>query len=203
MEKEASFGSVYKFTGKNFNLWKHQLRIALDGREIFTIVDGSETLKDVVDKEAWKKKDNLAKWIITTSVDQEHLAMIITCKTSAEMWERLVSIHEQVSSESKFMLIQQFVDYKYNKGDSIAAHVAKIETMAQSLEDVGQKMSEEQIISKLITSLPSEYRHVLSAWKSIPDEQRTRKTLIMRVFEEEAMNKLLRGKKMMRLTVHC
>ena len=73
-------------------------------------------------------------------------------------------------------------------------HVSKIETMAQNLEDIGQKMSDEQIISKLITSLPSEYRHVLTAWKSMPQEQNTRKTLIMRVFEEKAMNKLLRSR---------
>ena len=191
MEKEGSIGSVFKFTGKNFNIWKHQLRIALDGREIFTIVNGIETFADVEDKEAWKRKDNLAKWIITTSVDMEHLGMIINCKTSAEMWERLVSIHEQVSTESSFMLIQQFANYRYCKGDSVATHVAKVETMAQNLEDIGQKMTEEHIISKLITSLPSEYRHVLTAWKSMPTEQKTRKTLIMRVFEEEAMNKLI------------
>ena len=83
MEKEWSIGSVYKFIGKNFNLWKHQLRIALDGRGIFTIVDGTEKFDDAEGKEAWKKKDNLAKWIIMTSVDQEHLEMIINCKTSA------------------------------------------------------------------------------------------------------------------------
>ena len=53
-------------------------------------------------------------------------------------------------------------------------------------------MSEEQIISKLITSLPSEYRHVLTAWKSMPAKQKTRKTLIMRVFKEEAMNKMMK-----------
>ena len=194
MEKEAGIGAVYKFTGKNFNLWKNQLRIALDGRDIFTIVDKTETFQNAVDKEAWKKKDNLAKWIITTSVDQEHLAMIINCKTSAEMWERLVCIHEQVSAESSFMMIQQFVDYKFNKGDSIAVHIAKIETMAQNLEDIGQKMSEEQIISKMITSLPSDYRHVLTAWKSMPPNQKTRKTLIMRVFEEETMNKLIKDR---------
>ena len=93
MMKEAGIGAVYKFTGQNFTLWKHQLRIALDGREIFTVVDGTETLENVEDKDAWKK-DNLAKWIITTSVDQAHLSMIINCKTAAEMWEKLVSIHE-------------------------------------------------------------------------------------------------------------
>ena len=120
--------------------------------------------------------------------------MIINCKTSAVMWERLVCIHEQVSAESMFMLIQQFVVYKFDKGDNIATHVDKIEMMAQNLEDIGQKMSEEQIISKLITSLPNEYRHVLTAWKSMPAEQNTRKTLIMRVFEEETMKKMLKTK---------
>lgn len=137
----GNIGAVYKFTGKNFNLWKHQLRIALDGREIFPIVNGTEKLDNAEDKEEWKRRDNLAKWIITTAVDQNHLNMIINCKTSAEMWERLVSIHEQVFAESMFMLIQQFVDYKYNKGDSVAAHIAKIEMMAQNLEDIGQKKS--------------------------------------------------------------
>ena len=192
MEREGSIGAIFKFTGKNFNLWKNQLRIALDGREIFRIVDGSETLEDAEDKEAWKRKDNIAKWIITTSVDMEHLSMIVNCKTAAEMWERLVSIHEQVSAESVFMMIQQFVDYKYAKEDSIATHIAKIEMMAQNPEDIGQPMSENQIISKLITSLPSEYRHVLTAWKSMPADQKTRKILILRVFEEEAMNKIIK-----------
>lgn len=191
MDKEGNIGAVFKFTGENFTLWKGQLRIVLDGREIFAIVDGSEKLEDAEDKEAWKRKDNLAKMIITTSVDMKHLGMIVNCKTSAEMWERLVSIHEQVSEESIFMMIQQFVDYKYCKEDNIASHIAKIEMMAQNLEDIGQKMSENQIISKLITSLPSEYRHVLTAWKSMPAEQKTRKTLILRLFEEEAMHKII------------
>ena len=96
MDKEGNIGAVFKFTGKIFTLWKNQLRIVLDGREIFAIVDGSETLADAEDKQAWKRKYNLAKWIITTSVDMEHLSMIVNCKTSTEMWERLVSIHEQV-----------------------------------------------------------------------------------------------------------
>lgn len=147
MDKESSL-EVFKFTGKNFTLWKGQLRIVLDGREIFTIVDGSEKFDDAEDKEAWRRKDNLVKLTITTSVDLEHLSMIVNCKTSAEMWERLVSIHEQVSKESMFMMIQQFIDYKYCKGDNIASYVAKIEMMVQNLEDIGQKMSENQIINK-------------------------------------------------------
>lgn len=57
------------------------------------------------------------------------------------MWERLVSIHEQTSAENIFMMIQQFVDYKFVKEDNITTHIAKIEMMAQNLEDIGQSMS--------------------------------------------------------------
>lgn len=63
--------------------------------------------------------------------------------------------------------------------------------MAQNLEDVGLKFSEEQIISKIITSLPSDYCHVLTARKSMLDLHRIRKTLILRVVEEETMIKMM------------
>lgn len=68
--------------------------------------------------------------------------MIINCKTSAEMWERLICIYEQVSAESMFMLIQHFVDYKLCKGYSIATHVAKIEMMAHNLEKLTEDVRE-------------------------------------------------------------
>jgi hypothetical protein len=57
-------------------------------------------LKAAADPDMWKKKKkkkkNAAKWLITTAVDTELLAMIVNCKTVADMWERLFTIHEQV-----------------------------------------------------------------------------------------------------------
>lgn len=68
------------------------------------------------------------------------------------------------------MMIEQFVDYKLCKGDKIPTHVAKIKMMAQNLGDIGHKLSKEQIISKIITSLPSECEHVFTAWKNMPTD---------------------------------
>ena len=187
-------GQVFKLTGDKFNyLWKYQMRIALEGRETFEVVDGTKTLSNAMDIAAWKKKNNLAKMLISMTLDTDHLEMTITCGTAKEMWDRLTAIHEQYSAESINLLTLQFFEYKYQNGDSIGKHISKIEAMAKRLEDIRQKFSEEQVISKILSGLPSVFRHKLTGWKSMPDAQKTRKTLIMRILEEENMIKIARS----------
>lgn len=119
------------------------MQIAFDNEELMEVADGTATLEEAEGKDAWKKKNNASKWLSTPAVDTEHLAMIAHCKTSADMSERLLTIHEQVSSESILLLIQNFVDYKYQRGDSMAGHIAKEEGLAQAFENAGQNFSEE------------------------------------------------------------
>lgn len=91
---------VFKFTRDKFNLWKYKMRIGLEGRETFEVVDRTETLNNATNKIVWKKKNNLAKMLISTALDTDHLEMIITCNTSQEMWDKLTTIHEQYSAVS-------------------------------------------------------------------------------------------------------
>lgn len=116
--------------------------------------------------------------------------MLVTCKTARDMWDRLTSIYEQFSEKSLFLLMQRFFIYEYPAGDFIAKHVAQIESMAISLGGLGEKISEHQIFSRIVCSLPTAYRSVLSAWKNMPATQKTRKTLVLCLFAEESMLKL-------------
>lgn len=63
--------------------------------------------------------------------------------------------------------------------------------MAKRLEDIGQKFSEEQVMSKILSGLSYEYRHILTGWKNMPDAQKIRKTLIIKTLEEEIMFKIV------------
>lgn len=103
------------------------MRIALEGRKTFEVLNGTETLDSAIDKESWKK-NNLAKVLISTALDIDHLEMIVTCDTTKEMWDRLIAIHEQYSAKSIYLLTLQFFEYKYQSGDSIGKHISKIET---------------------------------------------------------------------------
>jgi hypothetical protein len=87
--------------------------------DLMEVADGTATMEEAVDKDAWKKKNNAAKWLITTAVDTEDLAMIVSCKTAADMWGRSLTIHEQLLSESICLLIQSFVDYKYQTSENL------------------------------------------------------------------------------------
>lgn len=50
---------------------------------------------------------------------------------------RKVSLHTQTSFSWKYVYAHTtIVDYKFNKRGNVAAHVAKIEMMAQNLEDL-------------------------------------------------------------------
>lgn len=46
---------------------------------------------------------------------------------------------------------------------SVAQHVAKIEKMAQQLEELGHKQEEVTLITKVLHSLPSSFRNLISA----------------------------------------
>lgn len=104
MGKGDISGQVLKYIGQNFSLWKVQMEIAFENKELMEVADGTATMEEAEDKDAWKKmKKNAAKWLIITAVDTEHVAMIVSSKTAADMWGRSLAIHEQISSDIIFL----------------------------------------------------------------------------------------------------
>ena len=95
------------------------MEIAFENKELMEVTDGTATLEEAEDKDAWKKKKKTVKWLITTAVDTEHVAMIVSCKTDADMWGRSLAIHEQVASKIIFLYIRDFVDYKYQTSEKL------------------------------------------------------------------------------------
>lgn len=114
--------------------------------------------------------------------------MLIQCKTVANMWERLNLIREQSFMENIHMLQHSFCEYKYTKGISVARHILEIKHLAQQVADFNEKFKENVITSRIVCSLPSSYRHVLTAWRRLPNYQQTRKILALRLFDEVEMN---------------
>lgn len=74
------------------------------------------------------------------------------------------------------------------EGTSVAAHVAEVEEMARQLDDLGCRQNEVELVAKVLHSLPSSYRHVISAFDSIPRDQQTLANLLPRLLKEEMLN---------------
>lgn len=60
----------------------------------------------------WKKQDNVARMLISISVDEAHVEMLINCQTTKHMWSRLAIVHEQSSRENVHLLQGEFFSYK-------------------------------------------------------------------------------------------
>lgn len=52
LDKELS--GIARFNGDEFHIWKWQMKSLLQYKKIHTIVNGTETLEDAIDKEDWQ-----------------------------------------------------------------------------------------------------------------------------------------------------
>lgn len=135
----------------------------------------------------WVSRDNKAKLVITTALDMKILQTVINCSTAREIWTRLSTVHEQKSEANRYFVQSKFFEYKMAPEDNMAAHISKVESLARQLENFGEKVSDEAIITKMLCTLPSEYNHLISSWDSTSDDKKTIDNLVARLLKAETM----------------
>jgi hypothetical protein len=137
---------------------------------------------------SWNHKDNTAQLLILVTICSDHQRSLIICTSATQMWKRFISQFEQSASENKMFLFQQFLNYQYKEGHDISSHVTAIELMASQLQEVGSPVSDVQVITKVVSTLPPSYRHVIAAWENLDDSKKTINLLRARLMKQEAMN---------------
>ena len=60
--------------------------------------------------------------------------------------------------------------------------VTAVETLKRQLEDIGAPLTDIQVVTKILHSLPPSFRHVVSSWKNLDESQKTLEKL--RLIEE-------------------
>ena len=168
--------SVDKYNGTNFHLWKMHLSFIFQSRELFSIVNGTSkksALTTVADKMTWEKKDKQAILAILATLDSFHKAEVINCTTSHEMWMQLQAYHDQHSDECVIALQEKYYGSKLSPDESIATFISSLQKLAKQVTDLGQPISNEQLISKIKCGLPSVFDPLLVAWDSVPVADQT------------------------------
>ncbi|XP_029341276.1 uncharacterized protein LOC115033221 [Acyrthosiphon pisum] len=138
-----------------------------------------------VDFSIWKRADNKAQKCIVTSLDEQPLQYIMNCDTANGMWNKLLSVYEQMSDTSITIVQQKFYRYTMDPKDNIAGHISKLENLSRQLKQLGEPISESMLITKILMTLPDTYRHFYSAWDSMHSANRTLEQLTTRLMLEE------------------
>jgi Reverse transcriptase (RNA-dependent DNA polymerase)/gag-polypeptide of LTR copia-type/Zinc knuckle len=200
--EHMGLSKIEKLEGaSNWLQWRFQICNMLrtqvhDGRNALGVITGTvkapATLADDANADAiaayndavtkYDKLDAIAITIMTTAMNRDICSMIMMHKSAKEIWDKLLSIYEQKSGQRLDLLISQLFNYRKESSDSIAQHVAKLETLwfelcqeVQAIEHVQLPLS--FLLNRILNTLPNEYFEFKSVWEAKPHEQKTVKAL--------------------------
>lgn len=148
-----------------------------------TVAQGNIANQEAIN--LWKKKDTNARLILMSTISPKEQQAFVNCRSAFAIWTKLAAQHMQNASASTHVLQANFFHYQYVKGHTIMQHITAIEGMAQQLDDLNQSMSQSQIMTKIVSTLPSSYRHFMTVWDNLAETDKTMPHLITKLMNEQ------------------
>ncbi|XP_077256695.1 uncharacterized protein LOC143894376 [Temnothorax americanus] len=109
---------------------------------------------------------------------------IMSCENLHDMWNKLKVVYDKESAVSIHLLQQNFFTAEFNQ-ESMFNFLSKIEEIRVKLKQAGEEISDKMTITKILMSLPDQYKHFRSVWESAPVDKQTLEKLISRLLLEE------------------
>ncbi|KRY69641.1 Retrovirus-related Pol polyprotein from transposon TNT 1-94, partial [Trichinella pseudospiralis] len=144
---------LIQLNGENCSQWKFEIEVVLEARDCLDVVSGETTCpqKDESEIKAWKKRDALARSIISRSLDDFHHAFI--------------RIKEQATVSSKLLVSSEFHAYTWKPGMNVASFIAGLNVIVNKMQSLQIELDGEIIIGKVIQCLPSDFDSFRQSWR--------------------------------------
>lgn len=189
-------GHIPKFDGNDFAVWKAQVEaflISKDKDRVLNltkprrIVTGTDEQKILRDREiqAFEKADRYVRSLLLLSLDAKYVKLVLKCKTSRELWERLCATHEQKSIANKQALQSEFFDIAMQKDEKVHEFIARAEYKYTQLEDIGVSYDESVLVGRIIAGLPRRFSPFVTAWSNLDESKQNLVELMARLGAEE------------------
>ena len=97
---------------------------------------------------------------------------ILICKTAKEIWDKLRVTHErttQVKKSKIALLSNQYEMFKMLENESITLWFDRYTTIVNQLNQLGKVISEDELVKRLLRSLPKTQRSTVVAIKEAKD----------------------------------
>lgn len=175
----------------NWEVWKFRIVIVLKNKNCYEVC--TEDIMPPADSDdkamkEWNVKDRSAQDIITSRMEEKPLRHLLSCKSAFEMWKKLLTVYDRKSEVSLHVLQQKFFAYEY-KNEGISSHLSTLEDLASKMKTLGEEIPEKMLITKIIMSLPEEYKYFQSAWESSSTQTLSELTSRLLIEEERLFSK--------------
>ena len=94
-------------------------------------------------------------------------------------------MHEMQYVSRRLIITQRFHRYTMAPNDTALQHITKVQKLVMQLLDLGENVSNEAMIAKILASLNPKYNLFRSAWDSVEPARQTMLYLQERLIQEE------------------
>ncbi|KAK8562865.1 hypothetical protein V6N12_010929 [Hibiscus sabdariffa] len=156
------------FNGEHYAYWKNKLMLFIKAKDfhLWDIVEDGPFVPTMI-KSEWsaidRKKMELnckALHILFCALGPDVYAKVSSCESAKEVWDKLEVIHEGTNDvkEARIGLLNlEYENFKMDPNEDIKGMFNHFSTIVNQLKGLGEEISEEKLIRKLIYSLPESW----------------------------------------------
>jgi hypothetical protein len=162
-----------RFGGQNYPTWKYKMRMVLIDKDFWNIVDGSETLEagaSLKKRKAFQQRENKAHATIVLSLHDNQLFLVKSATTATDAWLKLQAHYEKRSLSNKMFLKKKLFRLTMSEGDKMLDHINLIKDLSDQLAAIDADVSEDDLVTLLLSSLPESYQNLITALESRSEE---------------------------------
>ncbi|XP_029054804.1 uncharacterized protein LOC114882092 [Osmia bicornis bicornis] len=101
------------------------------------------------------------------------------------MYEALQKIYQKKTEQERQLLMQDYYNFKFDKAKDVHMNVSELQNIVVKLKGLNEEISQNMLMSKILTILPEKLQYFSSAWDSTQADDKTLDNLISRLSLEE------------------
>ncbi|XP_023211661.1 uncharacterized protein LOC111614519, partial [Centruroides sculpturatus] len=165
---EIGHGQLPKFTGSNFTSWKYRIMAILESRDLGNLlIDDPPT--DPAEEAKWKKTDSQARGILTCAMDDTQVALILTCKTTKQIWTHLRERYEGDLRKQAIEARNNVARLVMNRDETWRDYLLRGEKLLESARIMGAQIEDDEFITALLRGLPQKYNLIAMQFDNLKD----------------------------------
>lgn len=156
---------VERLSSDNYDTWSIVLESILRSRNLWSyceIPDDYKTDEELTPELEIKHEE--AKAIIYTSIERKELLQTGVCIKAWELWNKIKENHEGSNDQQQNLALQDFLSFKYIKGESLIEYCGRFECALARLESTGEEVKINVMFFIFRQSLPKEYKDYITYW---------------------------------------
>ena len=154
MSPTVSFPAIEPLDVDNYGTWAVRIKAVMVCRGYGKALDPKGGVESEKDAEALS--------LLTLYVKDHHLPTLAACKTTAEAWEKLETIHRSKSNARRLQLRQSLALLKKSPAEALSIYFARAKALWADLLATGFEMKETDVAWAVLAGLPQDYATVVA-----------------------------------------